>query len=157
MLPTMAVQPNMKSTDPVPIGQAAARFGVRTSALRYYEERGLITATLRRGGRRYYDRAQLRRIAFVQIGKALGMSLDDLAEMLDGPEHRWRELAVDHIAALDAQISRARRARTVLQHGLDCPTARPTEQCPYLVAELDKLADGGGRTLAPELIPLVGP
>ena len=49
-----------------------------------------MTASARRGGKRWYDREQLRRIAFVQIGRQLGMTLDDLGEILDGPEHRWR-------------------------------------------------------------------
>jgi DNA-binding transcriptional MerR regulator len=142
MLTSVPVQPGLKSTELVPIGEAALRFGLRTSALRYYEDRGLVRASSRRGGRRWYDREQLRRIAFVQIGRQLGMNLDDVGEMLDGPEHRWRGIVEEQIAALDAQIERARRARAALAHALRCPTARPTEQCEYFVAELDALADG---------------
>jgi DNA-binding transcriptional MerR regulator len=150
MLTSVPVQPGLKSTELVPIGEAALRFGLRASALRYYEDRGLVRASARRGGRRWYDREQLRRIAFVQIGRQLGMNLDDVGEMLDGPEHRWRAIVEEQIAALDAQIERARRARAALAHALRCPTARPTEQCGYLVAELDALADGvSGRWSCP--------
>src|SRR5688572_29885812 len=75
MLTSVPVQPGLKSSELVPIGEAAVRFGLRASALRYYEDRGLVTASARRGGKRWYDREQLRRIAFVQIGRQLGMTL----------------------------------------------------------------------------------
>jgi DNA-binding transcriptional MerR regulator len=142
MLASVPVQPDLKSSEMVPIGEAAVRFGLRASALRYYEDRGLVRPSVRRGGKRWYDRTQLRRIAFVQIGRQLGITLDNLGEMLDGPEHRWRAIIEDQIAALDAQIERARQARTALAHALQCPTARPTQECRYFVAELDALADG---------------
>jgi DNA-binding transcriptional MerR regulator len=142
MLTSVPVQPGLKSSELVPIGEAAVRFGLRTSALRYYEDRGLVTASARRGGKRWYDREQLRRIAFVQIGRQLGMTLGDLGGILDGPEHRWRAIVEEQIAALDARIERARQARAALAHALECPTARPTEQCRHFVAELDALADG---------------
>ena len=50
----------------VPIGEAARRLGVNTSALRYYEERGLVTPA-RRAGRRVYGPGDLRRLAFIQV------------------------------------------------------------------------------------------
>lgn len=116
----MEVHVGLRSSELVPIGDAAARFGLRTSALRYYEERGLLTPATRVGGRRCYDRDQLRRLAFVQIGRQLGMSLNRLAEMLDGPEHRWRTLVQEQIAVLTERIEQADRARRVLAHALEC-------------------------------------
>lgn len=143
MLASVPVQPGLKSSQLVPIGEAAARFGLRASALRYYEDRGLVTPTARPGGRRCYDREQLRRIAFVQIGRRLGMSLDQLGEILNGPEHRWRALVQEQVVALDAQIDRIRRARAVLAHSLECPTANPVRQCAHFIAELDRLVAAG--------------
>lgn len=143
MLASVAVQPSLMSSELVPIGEAAARFGLRASALRYYEDRGLVTPTARPGGRRCYDRAQLRRIAFVQIGRRLGMRLDQLGEILDGPEHRWRVLVEGQIVTLDEQIARIRRARAVLTHALECPTTNPVRECAQFIAELDRLAAAG--------------
>jgi MerR family transcriptional regulator, copper efflux regulator len=141
MLTSVPVQPGLKASELVPIGEAAVRFGLRASALRYYEDRGLVTASARRDGKRWYDRSRCA-ASFVQIGRQLGMTLGDLGGILDGPEHRWRAIVEEQIAALDAQIGRARQARAALAQALECPTARPTEQCRYFVAELDALADG---------------
>jgi lactate 2-monooxygenase len=138
----MAVQPGLKSSALVPIGEAAARFGLRPSALRYYENRGLLSPSARVAGRRCYDRGQLRRLAFIRIASQLGMSLDQVAEMLDGPEERWRALVEQQISALTGQIEQASRARQALGHALECPSEHPMTQCPYFIATLDRLIDG---------------
>ncbi len=54
-----------KANEELPIGVVAARAGMAVSALRFYEERGLITSTRSRGGRRQYPRHVLRRLAFI--------------------------------------------------------------------------------------------
>ena len=69
----------------IPIGEAARRLQLRPSALRYYDERGLVPATARQGGRRMYGRAELRRIAFLTIAQRLGIPLNTAAAVLDAP------------------------------------------------------------------------
>ncbi len=125
------------------IGEAAARFGLRSSALRYYEELGLIEPVERSGQARQYDRTQLRRLAFVRTAKDLGLPLRATREVMDGPEHRWRELVDEQVARLDVQAERIRRAQDVLRHARVCPSAHPLTQCPNLIAALDRAIDGG--------------
>ena len=65
------------------IGEVAERSGVAASALRFYERQGLIEATRTGGNQRRYDRAVLRRIAFIQAGRAAGVQLADIRRTLD--------------------------------------------------------------------------
>ena len=58
----------------VAIGEAAARLGLRTSALRYYEERGLLRPATRRKGKRFYGQNELRRLAFIQLLSRVGVA-----------------------------------------------------------------------------------
>ncbi|MGH3344663.1 MAG: MerR family transcriptional regulator [Carbonactinosporaceae bacterium] len=131
--------------DLIPIGEAARMLGVNTSALRYYEERGLVHPPARRGGRRMYGQAELRRIALIRIAHQLGLGLDTAAAVLDAPSERWREVVRDQDAALEALIARAEGARKFLAHALSCPSEHPARECPYLIGTLDRLV--GGATL----------
>lgn len=128
--------------DQVPIGAAARRLGLRTSALRYYEQRGLVRPARRVRGQRVYGRPELRRLAFVQIAQRLGIPLDTAAAVLDGPSQRWHATVTEQIAALDALISRAHDARAFLGHALACPAEHPARDCPHLTGVLDRLLDG---------------
>ncbi|MFL6055001.1 MAG: MerR family transcriptional regulator, partial [Actinoallomurus sp.] len=65
--------------DLIPIGEAAKRLGMRTSALRYYEERDLVRPAARVQGKRVYGLQELRRLAFIQIAQRLGIGLDTAA------------------------------------------------------------------------------
>ncbi|HEX8005628.1 MAG TPA: MerR family transcriptional regulator [Trebonia sp.] len=123
--------------DLVPIGEAARRAGLNTSALRYYEQRGVLAPAARCGATRMYGPEQLRRLAFIQAGRRLGMSLDDIAGFLHGPPHRWRGIVRARIAALEEQIRQAEQARDYLGHALQCPSEHPVDQCPHLRAILD--------------------
>lgn len=124
------------------IGEAAARFGLRPSALRYYEELGLIEPVDRSGQVRRYDRVQLRRLAFVRIAKDLGLPLRATAAFMDAADDRRRELVDEQLARLDAQAARIRRAQDVLRHARVCPIPHPLTRCPDLIAELDRAVDG---------------
>ena len=64
------------------IGDFAARSGVAPSALRYYEREGLIRSTRTGGNQRRYERAELRRVAFIRIAQQVGVSLDEIREAL---------------------------------------------------------------------------
>jgi DNA-binding transcriptional MerR regulator len=85
-----------------------------------------------------YDPEQLRRLAFIQAGQRLGMTLDDIAAFLDGSPHQWRGIVRSQIASLEAQIRHAETARDYLTHALQCPSEHPVDQCPHLRRILDQ-------------------
>jgi DNA-binding transcriptional MerR regulator len=118
----------------VPIDEVARRFGVQASALRYYERRGLLQPTARRAGRRWYGRAEQRRLAIIGFWQQSGlMSLEDIAAILDGQERSrgWKQVVADRRAALDAQIERMTAARDYLEHLVTCPREHSLDGCPY--------------------------
>lgn len=125
----------------VPIGQAARMLGLKTSALRYYDEIGLVPAA-RRSGRRYYGRDALRRLALVQMLARVGVGLDAAGGILDAPREQWEERVRAHIERLEAEIATARAAQRLLAHLLECPAEHPAEQCPTMVGLLDRRLDG---------------
>ena len=98
------------------IGEVAARSGVPPSALRFYEREGLIHSERTDGNQRRFERPVLRRIAFIQAGRAAGITLGEIRDALDGlPAHRtpsrrdwerlsnrWREDLEARIATLEA-------------------------------------------------------
>ncbi|MBV8181957.1 MAG: MerR family transcriptional regulator [Mycobacterium sp.] len=128
--------------DLIPIGRAAARFGMSTSALRYYDERKLVCPSARRAGKRMYGAEQLRRLAFIKIVHRLGLPLQTAAAVLDAPGPQWRETLRRQIAELDQLIAQAQLAQTFLAHALNCPTEHPARECAAMIATLDRLVDG---------------
>jgi len=125
----------------VSIGQAARLLGLKTSALRYYDDIGLVPA-IRRGGRRCYDPESLRRLALVQMLGRVGVGLDVAGGVLDAPRDQWAAKARAHIARLEAEIATARAAQHLLGHLIDCPAEHPVEQCPTMVELLDRRLGG---------------
>src|SRR5215475_15234481 len=100
------------------IGELSARSGVPTSALRFYEARGLIESTRSGGNQRRYPRAQLRRVAFIRIAQRVGLSLDEIADALSTlPGGRtptkadWARLSGAWQGRLDEQIGLLERLR----------------------------------------------
>jgi DNA-binding transcriptional MerR regulator len=126
----------------VTIGQAAELFGMRSSALRYYDERGLVRPSTRRGGRRMYGPDELRRLAFVRIAQRLGLPLDTAAAVLDEPGPQWRDTVRRQIESLEEVIAQARGAQRFLSHALQCPADHPARDCPVMVGTLDRLVEG---------------
>ena len=122
------------------IGELAARFGFRTSALRYYERRGLLEPVGRASGRRCYDERAVRRLAFIRLAQEACLSLEEIAFMLDpGDGVRWRAMVSRRIASIAEEVTRLERARSLLERSLLCPADHPLEQCPYVGAEVSKL------------------
>ncbi len=135
----------MKSNDRmdlIPIGQAADRLGLNASALRYYDERGLVSPPTRQAGRRMYGPEELRRLAFLKIAHDLGLPLDTAAAILDAPDPQWRQTVRQQIAELDTMIAKAQGAQKFLTHALNCPTNHPARDCATMIATLDRLVDG---------------
>ncbi len=116
-----------KKRDPLTIGQLSARSGVATSALRYYEELGLIRSERSAGNQRRYETAELRRVAFIRAAQRVGLTLDEVAEaMATLPEGRtptkddWSRLSRSWRPRIDAQIERLQRLRTKLDSCIGC-------------------------------------
>ena len=128
--------------DLIGIGDAAARMQMTPSALRYYDERGLVRPQERRGGKRMYGTDELRRLAFIKIFHRLGVSLDTAAAVLDAPGPQWRDIVREQIAQLDEVIRQAQGAQQFLTHALGCPTEHPARECPTMTGALDRLVNG---------------
>jgi MerR family transcriptional regulator, copper efflux regulator len=128
--------------DLIPIGEAAKRLGMRTSTLRYYEDRHLVEPAARVHGKRCYGRQELRRLAFLQIAQRLGIRLQTAAAVLDDAREQWRATVGEQIAELEELIARAQGAKNFLTHALMCPAEHPARECPHLVGTLDRLLEG---------------
>ena len=125
------------------ISAVAEAFGTTVSALRYYEQIGLVPATARRARVRHYDRQAVHRLAFVQLWHDDAMmSLDDTAEIMAGPgrTERWRELVAHRVADLTSTIERLVDATTALEHLLGCPRDDPMD-CPVTGERLEARVD----------------
>jgi len=114
-------------TPELTIGEVAARSGFATSALRYYEEQGLITATRTPGSQRRYHRDVLRRLAFLRAARTIGLTLDEVREALDSlpamrPPSRadWARLSRSWRHRLDQQISDLEALRDGLDSCIGC-------------------------------------
>ena len=108
------------------IGEVARRAGIRTSALRYYEDVGLFPAPRRVNGRRRYDPEILRHLAVIRVAQQAGFTIAELQTLLKGfgetvrPVQRWRKLAERKLVELDGMIARAEGMKRLLRTGLDC-------------------------------------
>jgi MerR family transcriptional regulator, redox-sensitive transcriptional activator SoxR len=115
------------------IGELSARSGVSSSALRFYERQGLISAHRTDGNQRRYDRVTLRRVALVQAGKAAGVPLERIRAALDTlPDGRtptkrdWERLSRSWARELDERIAmlQAIRGRLTTCIGCGCLSLR---------------------------------
>ena len=103
------------------IGEVAERSGVATSALRFYEDRGLIASERTAAGHRRYPRAVIRRVAFIVFAQRVGLTLGEIDEALAAlpsdrvPERAdWARLSRSWRARIDERIAELER----LKHGL---------------------------------------
>jgi len=109
------------------IGEVARRSGVAASALRFYEERGLITAVRTGSGQRRFPRAVLRRIAFIVFAQRIGLSLGEIAtELAKLPPDRaptgrdWSRLSKTWTSRIDERIAELERLRAGLTQCIGC-------------------------------------
>jgi MerR family redox-sensitive transcriptional activator SoxR len=109
------------------IGETARRSGVAASALRFYEERGLISSERAGSGHRRYPRPVLRRIAFVVFAQRVGLSLEEIgAELAKLPPHGapsrrdWSRLSATWTARIDERIGELERLRAGLTECIGC-------------------------------------
>ena len=144
MLRTLTVEPGFKSTGNVndnelTIGEVAARAGVATSAVRYYERSGLLAPDTRRSGQRRYRPATLRRLIFIGMLKDAGLSLEDIAGVLDADHvDEWKTIARHRLDALNEEIARLENARAYLEGALLCRFDHPATDCAVMGREIDR-------------------
>lgn len=117
----------MRATDLLTVGEVSHRSGVTPSALRYYEDEGLIEATRTSGNQRRYQRTVLRRLAFVRAAQNVGLSLDEISAALAAlPDNRtptkadWTRLSRSWRSRLDEQITALLRLRDSLDSCIGC-------------------------------------
>jgi DNA-binding transcriptional MerR regulator len=121
------------------IGEVAGRAGIATSAVRYYERRGLLLADERRSGQRRYREGTLRRLVFIGMLADAGLSLDEIAEILEAPDVvGWKAIARTRLEVLDEEIERLQQAREYLRGALLCRYDHPATDCKIMGAEIDR-------------------
>ena len=132
------------------IGETAARSGVATSALRFYEAEGLISSTRTTGNQRRYERSTLRRIALIQAGKAAGISLDEIRDALTAlpgertpTKHDWERLSRRWRDDLDRRIATLNALRDRLTGCIGCGCLS-LKTCSLLNPEDEAAALGAG-------------
>ena len=117
----------MRPQDLLTIGELAARSGLSTSALRFYDSQGLITASRTAGNQRRYQRSMLRRVSFVRSAQRVGLTLDEIKQALATlPEERtptrgdWERLSRQWRERLDARIGELEALRDKLASCIGC-------------------------------------
>jgi DNA-binding transcriptional MerR regulator len=104
------------------IGELARRAGVATSALRYWEDLGLMPAPDRISGQRRYPESALGLVGVILLLRDAGFTLAEQKAMTGGASpDEWRRLAGRKLAELDEQIVQAQAARVAIDHALHCP------------------------------------
>lgn len=144
----------MKSSDLLTIGELAARAGVATSALRYYESRGLLRSQRSGGGHRLYPRSALRRVAFVLAAQAVGLTLPQVEQALASlPDGRtpnagdWQRLSRLWQPLLDERIAALTRLRDQLTACIGCGCLSLTRCKLYNPADVAARRGSGPRYL----------
>ena len=128
------------------IAEVARKSGVRASALRFYEEKGLIVSRGRKGLRRDFDASVIERLALISLGSAAGFSLDEMARMFtpDGRPRIDRKKLAAKADELDRTIRKLGAMRDGLRHAAVCPAPSHLE-CPTFRRLLSAAGSGAFR------------
>jgi MerR family redox-sensitive transcriptional activator SoxR len=118
---------SLKSSELLTIGEVARRSGVAASALRFYEQRDLISSERAGSGHRRYPRSVLRRVAFIVFAQRIGLTLDEIgAELAKLPPDRaptrrdWSRLSSGWSARIDDRIAELHRLKAGLTECIGC-------------------------------------
>lgn len=125
------------------IAEVAQRSGIPASTLRFYEEKGLIASSGRRGLRRLFAADVLERLSLISLGSAAGFSLDEIARMFapEGGPRIDREMLAGKAKELDRTIRRLSAMRNGLRHAAACPAPSHLE-CPTFRRLMQAAASG---------------
>lgn len=108
------------------IGQVADKAGLRASALRYYENIGLLPPARREYGQRRYERDVLIRLAGIRVAQQAGFTVKEIKQLFYGfpraakPSERWANLAAEKLPEIDELIRRAKAMKALLEEGIHC-------------------------------------
>ncbi len=137
----------------LPIGAIAARTGLSVSAIRYYEELGLVASERSPGGQRRFVRAAIRRLSFILIAQKLGLSLEEISEALSRlPDGRtptaadWTKISTGIRTRINDQIAALERMRDRLDGCIGCGCLS-LEACRLYNPADERGADGPGPRL----------
>jgi MerR family transcriptional regulator, redox-sensitive transcriptional activator SoxR len=120
------------------IGQLARSAGLNASAIRYYERRGLLAPTQRKGGQRRYATDAVSRVLLIRFATEMGFTLNEIKLFLAGIRDntpvgpRWRKLATRKLIEVNQNVARSLQLRSLLQGLLHC-------HCPTLQFCLNRL------------------
>lgn len=125
------------------ISEVSKHTGIPSSALRYYEQKGLISSVREKGERRRFAANVLDQLALIALGQAAGLSLDEIRSMLSpyGPPNIDRQLLAAKADEIDALIKRLKAMRNGLRHAAACPAPSHVE-CPSFQKLLKAAATG---------------
>ena len=108
------------------ISEVARTFGLRPSAIRYYEEIGILPEAFRTSGQRRYDGSVLRRLAVIQRAQQTGFTLDEIKQLFFGfepgtsPSKRWQEMSERKLAELEALVDQIKTMQRLLERIQNC-------------------------------------
>lgn len=127
------------------IGELADRTGVAVTALRYYDDLGLVRPAERVSGQRRYGEDAARAVGMVLLLRDVGFSLAEVRQLVGAGGTRaaagWADLVERKLDELAAQAQRLAVARAALEHARDCPAGVPS-QCPRFWAIVDARLGG---------------
>jgi DNA-binding transcriptional MerR regulator len=135
------------------IGALAQRTGHHPSALRYYEEIGLLEPAARLSGRRHYYPDAVHQLALIALLQDTGFSLGEVRSLLprrDSARRRWESLAEAKVRELDATIRKAHAAKRLLNDTIECRCTR-LDGCELVMAagERRRVHRGSRRRVSP--------
>ncbi len=153
----MQVKVNLMSSmtdNLIPIGELARRSGVAASALRFYEDQGLLRSLRNDAGRRQFARGDLRRVAFIRAAQAVGLTLDQIRDALASlPDSRtptqkdWVRLSSAWRPMLDQRIADLTRLRDQLSSCIGCGCLSLTRCALYNPGDVAARRGAGARYL----------
>jgi MerR family redox-sensitive transcriptional activator SoxR len=117
------------------ISEVARQTGLRPSAIRYYEQIGILPAPRRISGQRRYDSAVLYRLAIVQRARSMGFSLDEVRQLFFGFRgavhacERWKRLSRKKLEDLDLLASQIKEMQSLIREMAECCRCATLEQC----------------------------
>jgi len=109
----------------VSIGELADKARVRASALRYWEQRGLLPGAHREGGRRVWPATTIRRVALIKMAQRAGFTLAEITQLVTSDSspsaaRQWREMAARKLPELDRHIAQTQTLRQAVADCLEC-------------------------------------
>jgi len=123
------------------ISQVARKVGLQSSAIRYYEEVGVLPPAHRIGGQRRYDSTVLYRLAVVQRARQIGFTLDEIRQLFLGfrgssrAPKRWQRLSRKKLAELDDLMEGIQKMRNLLQRMAQTCQCETLEECGKLIMQ----------------------